>query len=74
MRILAAVAANLATLAVVAVAGFFAILILAGPHGGLLPDAFEKPVLLLGWLAVLVLPVWVAKSVWRRCDTHIAQT
>lgn len=66
MRVLLTVTAYLGTLAVVAVAAFFLVIVLAGPHAGLLPHALEVLVLVLGWLAVLGLPGWVAWIVWRR--------
>lgn len=66
MRLLLTIGAYLATLAVVAAAAFLAVIVLAGPHGGLLPRALEGAVLVIGWLAVLVVPAWVAWAVWRR--------
>jgi hypothetical protein len=66
MRVLLTVAAYLGTLFVVAVAAFFLVILLAGPHGGLLPRAFEGQVLIAGWLTVLAVPPWVAWLVWRR--------
>ena len=66
MRVLLTVAAYLAALAIVSVAAFFAVLLLAGPHGGLLPPAFENVVLIAGWLAVIAIPLWVAWRVWHR--------
>lgn len=66
MRLLLTIGAYLATLAVVAAAAFVAVIVLAGPHGGLLPRALEGAVLVLGWLALLLVPAWVAWTVWRR--------
>jgi hypothetical protein len=66
MRLLLTIGAYLGTLAVVAAAAFLAVIVLAGPHGGLLPRALEGAVLVLGWLAVLLVPAWVAWIVWRR--------
>lgn len=56
----------LVALVVVAVVAFSAGIFLAGPHAGLLPHALEVLVLILGWLSVLVLPIWAAWAVWRR--------
>ena len=42
------------------------VLVVAGPHAGLLPGWLEAVVLGLGWLLVLVLPLWVAQRVWHR--------
>lgn len=66
MKWLVTLLAYLATLAIVAVAAFFVVIFLAGPHAGLLPQWAEVIVLVLGWLAVLVLPVLAARKVWRR--------
>ncbi|MGR8931447.1 MAG: hypothetical protein ACU836_12470 [Gammaproteobacteria bacterium] len=63
-RILLTGLAYIASLVVIAVIAFFLVIFLAGWHGGILPYWFEKPVLLLGWSAVLVLPVLIARRVW----------
>ena len=42
------------------------VLVLAGPHAGLLPQPLEIAVIVLGWLSVLVVPVWVARRLWKR--------
>lgn len=66
MRVLLTLAAYLGTLAVVSVAAFFIVIVLAGPHAGLLPHPLEVLVLVAGWLAVLGVPLWMARVVWRR--------
>lgn len=66
------VATYVVALVLVAVVAFFAVIFLAGPHGGVLPKAFEMVVLILGWLAVLVLPIWAAWVVWRRDASQAA--
>lgn len=66
MKVVATAVAYMVSLAIVAALSFFAVLILAGPHTGLLPSWLEPAVLGIGWLAVLVLPVLVARVVWRR--------
>ena len=71
MRLLLTLGAYLGSLALVAVAAFAAVIFLAGPHGGLLPGVFEKPVLVLGWLFVLVVPAWIARMVWRRLTRRV---
>jgi hypothetical protein len=43
---------------------FFVVIILAGPHAGLLPAWLEMVVLFLGWLAVIVIPIMAAIRVW----------
>ncbi len=66
MRIMLTAIMYLLSLAVVAVTAFFVVIILAGPHAGLLPRFLEAIVLGLGWLAVLILPVLASFQVWRR--------
>ena len=66
VRIVLSLIAYLVVLAAVAVFAFFAVIVLAGPHAGLLPAWLEAVVLGLGWLAVLLLPVLAARAVWRR--------
>lgn len=66
MRWLLALLVYLAALAVVAVAAFFVVIVFAGPHAGLLPHWAEVIVLILGWLAVLVLPALAARKFWSR--------
>ena len=52
--------AYVATFAVVGVVAFFLVMLLAGPHSGMLPDGLKLVVILLGWISVLVLPVLAA--------------
>ena len=66
MRLVLTALAYLITLAFVSVASFYLVIILAGPHGGLLPRPFEVVVFILGWLLVIVAPILVARLVWRR--------
>ena len=66
MRILLVIATYCGTLAVVSVIAFFAVILLAGPHGGLLPRAYASFVLIVGCIAVITLPLWAAWTVWRR--------
>lgn len=66
MRILAALAIYITALMATAFIAFFAVIFLAGPHAGLLPSWLEAAVLALAWLAVLVLPLLIARKAWRR--------
>ena len=66
MRAWATAFAYLAALAGVAIATFVVVLLVAGPHAGLLPHWAEPVVLGTGWLIVAVVPVYVARAVWRR--------
>ena len=60
------IATYLGSLVVIAALALLVVLFLAGPHTGLLPQWAEVCVLILGWLAVLVLPVLAARKVHRR--------
>lgn len=51
---------------VVGAAAFFVVLLLAGPHAGLVPPFVETVILAFGWLTVLVLPLLAARAAWRR--------
>ncbi len=66
MKYIATAVAYVVSLVVVAVASFFTVMVLAGPHAGLLPTWLEPVVLAIGWLAVLGVPVLVGRLVWRR--------
>jgi len=66
MNLLLTIVTYPGTVVAVAVAAFFVVIFLAGPHAGLLPHALEVVVFVLGWLSVLALPVWTAWVVWRR--------
>jgi hypothetical protein len=66
MRIIATFLAYLLALAVVACIAFVVVIVLAGPHSGLLPFWLEGVVGAAGWLSVLVLPILLARKVWRR--------
>ena len=54
------------TLVLMAAVAIALVLVLAGPHGGLLPRSFETLVLVLGWALVLVVPPMAARMAWRR--------
>ncbi len=43
-----------------------AILFFAGPHSGYLPIWLEKPVLIVGWIFVIVTPFIFAKKTYSR--------
>ena len=42
------------------------VLVVAGPHSGLLPRWLESVVLALGWIAVFLVPMVPTHWVWRR--------
>lgn len=66
MRILVTFLAVVLSGAVTAVAVFFAVLVLAGPHGGILPSSLQTFTLVLGWCVVVAVPALVARWAWRR--------
>jgi hypothetical protein len=45
---------------------FFPVMLLAGPHSDLLPSALQPVVLLSGWAAVVGVPAWCARALFRR--------
>jgi len=47
---------------------FSAVIGLAGPHGGILPSYLQPFVLVVGWALLLIVPVCVARAVWRRAS------
>ncbi len=46
-----------------------AILFFAGPHSGYLPIWLEKPVLIVGWVFVVVMPFILAKKNYCRFNS-----
>ena len=66
MRIVGTCVAFLLALAVTAPLAFFAALILAGPHGGVLPSSAQAAAFVVGWLFVLGVPILAARWAWRR--------
>jgi hypothetical protein len=66
VRVALTVLAVVLSLCVTAVVMFFAVLILAGPHGSTVPSALQPAVLVVGWLVVVAVPLAVARWVWRR--------
>ena len=74
MRYLATALAYLLSLVVIAAISLAVVLLVAGPHSGLLPSWLEPWVLGLGWLVILILPVLIARKVWRRFDRSARPT
>jgi hypothetical protein len=66
LRAAASTATALLAIAIVAPIAFLVVLVLAGPHAGLLPHAIEAIVLAAGWIAVVALPVLAVRWTWRR--------
>ena len=66
MRVFGALLAFVVSLIVTATAAFFAVLFLAGPHGGALPSSLHTATLALGWLVVVVVPILVGRWAWKR--------
>ncbi len=65
-RGLIAFVAGSAALAVLSPIVFFVMVVLAGPHSSVLPSPVQPAVWLLGWAAVLLVPLLVARVAWRR--------
>ena len=63
MKILATILTYLLSLAVIACLAFVIVIVLAGPHAGLLPYWLESTVAVTGWLSVLVFPILLARKV-----------
>lgn len=66
MHILWTLLAYIASLIVIAPVTLVVVLLLVGPHTGVLPMSLERPVFLIGWLVVLLVPPWIAYKVWKR--------
>jgi hypothetical protein len=66
IRVILTILTYIVTLVPVAIAAFFIVIFLAGPHAGILPSWLESVVLILAWLVVFVVPGLVAHGVWRR--------
>ena len=66
MRVLGTCVAFLVTLLVTAAVVVVAVLVLAGPHGGLLPSSLHSVTLVLGWLVVVIVPILSGRRAWRR--------
>ena len=66
MRYLWALLAYLVSLIVIAALAFVIVIVLAGPHAGLLPQWAEVLVFSAGWLAVAAVPLWISIQVYKR--------
>ena len=53
---------------------FFAVMALAGPHGGILPEFLHRPVLLAAWVLLIGLPAWIALAVRQRMHRKSAMS
>lgn len=65
-RILLTCVAYLISLLLVSAISFLVVIIIAGPHSGILPAWLEKVVLFSGWVAVIVIPIMAAFKVWSK--------
>ena len=66
MRLLITLLVFVGTLLPTAFGAFFAVMLLVGPHGGILPSSLESATLALGWLCTLIVPLLIARRTWRR--------
>ena len=71
IRLLLTAIVFIASLGTLAVIGFFAVMFLAGPHGGVLPEWLHRPFLFVAWVIVIGLPVWLAVIVYKRMKCSI---
>lgn len=46
--------------------GYFLLMLLAGPHGGLLPNYLQPFLLPILWLMVIGIPLWLSVSVYNK--------
>ena len=44
---------------------FFGVMLLNGPHGGVLPEQFGSVTLLTAWAIVVSFPILLARYAWR---------
>lgn len=66
MRWFLTLAAWLVSAAVFVPVTFAVTMVLAGPHSSVLPSFVQPVILVLGWVAVVAGPFFIARSVWRR--------
>ena len=67
-----AVLAALLSLVVIAPVLAFVVLVVAGPHAGLLPQWLEVVVLVAGWLSLLAAPIFIGRWLYRRLRARAA--
>jgi hypothetical protein len=58
--------ASLLSLIVTAGVALACVLVLAGPHSDILPSWLQSVVFILGWAAVIGVPIAVGRFTWRR--------
>ena len=58
--------------AVLAPVIFIVVMVIAGPHAGLLPQWLEAGVLVAGWLALLAVPIHAGRWMWQRLTARRA--
>jgi hypothetical protein len=68
VRVLLSFLAYVGTLVLTTGVAFVVVIVLAGPHAGLLPHWLEVVVFCIGWAAIIVVPAFAAWKVWRRLD------
>lgn len=65
-RVLGVFLAFVVSLIVTAITAFFAVLFLAGPHGGVLPSSLYTATRALALVVVVVVPIMVGRWAWHR--------
>lgn len=66
MKVLLTAVASLISLVITAGVALACVLVLAGPHSDILPTWLQVVVFILGWVAVIGVPVGVGRFTWRR--------
>jgi hypothetical protein len=71
VKILATILTYVIAFVLIACSALIVVIVLAGPHAGLLPYWLEVVVVVSGLLATLILPALLARKVWRRFNRHV---
>lgn len=56
----------LAATAILVPACYLAVVVLAGPHGGVLPEWSHRLVLILAWALLFGVPIWISRIVYKQ--------
>jgi hypothetical protein len=73
MRVCLTLLVYAVAIALCAAVSFVVVMLLAGPHTGLLPRWAEAAVLCIGWANVIIVPVLAARWTWRRQPGHASR-
>ena len=73
MKHLVTAVAVLISIVVTAGVALAVVLVFAGPHSDILPAWLQGVVFVLGWAAVIAVPILVGKTTWRHLNRGVAQ-